>query len=58
MTVAGFHQLVEGVAGELRLEQLREAKYWLAEWERSRSPESQGRLLEALELLALLVRSG
>lgn len=58
MTVLGFHQLVEGIAGEVRLELIREAKFSLAEWERTRCPEARGRLLAALEQLALLVKAG
>ena len=40
---------------ETRRELLREANHWLREWERHRDGEARGRLLQALDVLALLV---
>lgn len=39
---------------EGRRELLREAQHWLGVWERRRDDEARGRLLQSLELLALL----
>lgn len=41
---------------ESRRELVREVQWWLSEWERSRDPEARGRLLQSLDVLALLVR--
>jgi hypothetical protein len=43
---------------EARRELVREAQHWLGEWEQHRRDEDRGRLLQALETLALLVRGG
>jgi hypothetical protein len=52
-----FAEAVDGRLVELRLELLREAQLWLSEYEQSREPVTQGRLLATLEHLALLVRA-
>ena len=44
-------ELVEG-----RRELVREVRHWLGVWERTRNEEARGRLVQSLELLALLVR--
>lgn len=46
-------ELVEG-----RRELVREVKHWLGVWETQRSEEARGRLVQCLELLALLVKGG
>lgn len=45
-------ELVEG-----RRDLVREVQHWLGVWERTRDPEARGRLLQSLEVLALLVRA-
>jgi hypothetical protein len=57
VAVATFAEAVDRVDGELRRELLREAQHWLGEWERARTEEARGRLLQALEDLALLIRA-
>lgn len=44
-------ELVEG-----RRELVREVQHWLGVWESQRSAEARGRLVQCLELLALLVK--
>ena len=41
---------------ELRRELVREVQFWLTEWEQGRADEAKGRLLQSLELLALVIR--
>lgn len=41
---------------ETRRELLREAQLWLTRWEQSRDAEARGRLLQSLDVLAMLVR--
>lgn len=43
---------------ETRRELVREVQHWLAVWENSRSEEVRGRLVQSLEVLALLVKAG
>lgn len=43
-------ELVEG-----RRELVREVQHWLGVWERSRTEESRGRLVQSLEVLSLLL---
>lgn len=52
-----FAAAVDGRAVETRRELLREAQYWLTEWEHHRREEHLGRLLQTLDTIALLVRS-
>jgi hypothetical protein len=53
-----FAESVEGAPLlEARRELVREAAFWLGEFERHRRDEDRGRLLEALELLGFLVRA-
>lgn len=40
---------------EARAELIREARHWLCEFERHRRDEDRGRLLQTLDVLALLV---
>lgn len=42
---------------ETRRELVREVQWWLGVWERSRTEEARGRLVQSLEVLALLLRS-
>jgi hypothetical protein len=56
---AGFAETVEPTElREPRHELVREAQHWLTEWERHRRDEDRGRLLQVLDVLALLVRAG
>jgi hypothetical protein len=43
---------------ETRRELVREVQHWLGIWENSRSEEVRGRLVQSLEVLALLVKAG
>lgn len=45
-------ELVEG-----RRELVREVQHWLGVWERSRTEEARGRLVQSLEVLSLLLRA-
>lgn len=42
---------------EARRELVREVQHWLTAWERGRGEQARGRLLQSLDVLALLVRS-
>lgn len=41
---------------EVRRELVREVQLWLYKWERSRSAEARGRLLQSLDVLGMLIR--
>ena len=43
---------------ETRRELVREVQWWLGVWEQSRTEEARGRLVQSLEVLALLLKRG